>query len=440
MAKAQKVWVIDENGRDAWVQEESFAGAPKSGGRERSTRKTKQVSSQPRSRTAMADKGVAAPEVSLGALVAFTYLLGPFALLLTAQGRRGKLWLILGATAGLSGFVLALTWQECLAGLTPGTMLAGAWFLTALLTVGLGFTAWAWGLLVNGSTAGVAAQRLPWWCRAPVAVCVLGFLLPGFGMLVMGRPRRAACTLWLMGPAVQAVLILNYADWLWQGTREASPGVPAGSTLEIIFLIATVVLSAGIAFWLFQALDAVRLVTHGVGARRSRRVYWLTAALVLAVVLFGVRFKPAKLAEDLDRYATALQAQGMQVIPLILTHGAARLDPARPEYLIHTADLYAETGREDRAVALRQELSARWLPYARKLRLDTRWFAAAGSPLQYWHSPAGEVTWPRTDTSGYSSVPTAGGLTARAGNASMDLHHGPYLDVRPDRTEKLPPN
>ena len=438
MAKSQKVWVIDESGKDAWVQEESIAGTPTSGNRERSPRKAQQLFSQPRSRTAPADRGVVAHEVPLGALVAFTYLLGPFALLLTARGRRGKLWVVLGATAGLSGFVLALTWQEWLAGLTPGTMIASVWFLTALATVGLGFTAWAWGLLVNGSTAGVAAQRLPWWCRAPVAVGALGFLLPGFGMLVMGRPRRAAWTLWLLGPVVQAVLILAHADWLWQGTRGASPGVPAGSTLEIIFLVATGVLCAGIVFWLFQALDSVRLVTHGVGARRSRRVYWLTAALGLTIVLFGVRFDPARLAEDLDRYATALQVQGMQIIPLTLTHGAVHLDPARPAYLIHTADLYAEIGREDRAVALRQELSAKWLPYARKLRQDTRWFTAASSPLLSGRT-AGEVTWSGTDNAENSPGPKAEGLSAVASNAGRDLRHGPYLDVKADRNENLPP-
>jgi hypothetical protein len=215
-------------------------------------------------------------------------------------------------------------------------------------------------------------------------------------------------------------------------------------TLEVVLLVTMAVLMAGVLVWLIQALDALRLVTHGVGARHSRRVYWFAASLVITIVLFCIWFDPATLASDLDRYAISLRAQGMEVIPLTLTLGAVHLDPARPEYVIHTADLYTQLGREDRAAALRQDLAEKWRPYAMTVRQDVRWTADAGSVLQPMGSLTGGI---RGEGAGKSVGETAGGFpvqtTVRTGggtvDASMDSRHGPYLNVVPGRSE-VPPH
>jgi hypothetical protein len=296
---------------------------------------------------------------------------------------------------------------------------------------------------LHGSTAGFAAQRLPWWCRTPAVVGLLGFLLPGFGMLVMGRPRRAAWALWLVGPVVQSLLVLAHAGWLWRGSRGDHPGFIPSQVLEVIFLVTAAVLGLGLLMWLVQALAALRLVTHGVGARYSRRVYWLAAFLAVTLVLFAVWFDPATLADDLDRYAISLHAEGMQLIPLTMTLSAVHLDPARPEYVIHTADLYTLLGRKQRASELRQELARRWLPYAMALRRSGHWNADAGSLTQ---SPGkipevtpGEV-WrgqEKVSAEGIAAEPK-GGRGKGVGGKTEDFRHGPYLDVIPAGSEDLP--
>jgi hypothetical protein len=347
-------------------------------------------------------------------------------------------------TAGLAGLILAVTWQDSLQQLTPGSVVATGWFLSALLVIGIGFTVWARGIYVNGSTAGLALQRLPWWCRAPAAVGMLGFLLPGLGMLVMGRPRRAAWTLWSAGPVMMAILVLTHAGWLWRASRGVATTGNTGHALEVVFLVTVTVLVLGILNWLVQALDALRLVTHGVGARRSRRTYWLTALLVLVVILFGIWFDPAVLAEDLDRYALSLHAEGMRLIPLTLTLSAIRLDPAQPAYVIHAADLYSLLGRENRAAALRQELADRWRPFAQALRWDERWIATAGflqqssAVLTGGHSGTGIGGEPAGESDGGAAGHAFPGSRMSQAEASEDPRHGPYLNVVPALVD-IPP-
>jgi len=372
MPKSQKVWIIDdESAPDKWIPD-----TPPSTGREESARLTTRAPRTGSARSPVSRSHGSGPAYrppttnwSWGALLAMTYLLGPLAHLLTSEGRRRKIWCGLAVGAGMMGLAMALLWRDALEWHMASSLVALLWFVTALLVILMGVTVWARALHLAGTVDGFSAHHLPRWVRKPAILVLLGLLLPGLGLIVAGYPRRAAGALWLVCPLAQAVLVLSHASWLWQWDGRVGQVIP-GFSLEIVLLAATILLVTGILAWLVQALEALRLVTQATGPRRGRHRAWIAVALVVAVAGFCVKFDPAATASDLDRYAAYLQGQGYRLIPLSLTLGAMHLDPSRPAYVIHTSELYAETGRHDRAVSLRNALAAKWQPYAMLLKRE----------------------------------------------------------------------
>ena len=55
------------------------------------------------------------------------------------------------------------------------------------------------------------------------------------------------------------------------------------------------------------------------------------------------------------------------MIPLGMEQAAMRLDPSRPRYVMHAAELHDRLGQTEEARALRSELRTRWHEYAEML-------------------------------------------------------------------------
>jgi hypothetical protein len=91
-----------------------------------------------------------------------------------------------------------------------------------------------------------------------------------------------------------------------------------------------------------------------------------------------VTFKPAHVAETLDRFVVSMRQDGLRVIPLYTSYAAMRLDPSRPEYAVQTIELNEALGRPGEALAIRRDLAERWKPYERMLRLEA---AVTESPV-----------------------------------------------------------
>ena len=123
-------------------------------------------------------------------LVALTYLLGPFALVLTERGRRGRAWLIAGTVAGLAGIALTVWRVGILARVEASwTAVVLGGITSAVLMIG--FSAWARALLLtrdpDASARKTRRQAFPTWLRKPAVLGGLGFVVPGLGLLLAGR-------------------------------------------------------------------------------------------------------------------------------------------------------------------------------------------------------------------------------------------------------------
>lgn len=134
----------------------------------------------------------------------------------------------------------------------------------------------------------------------------------------------------------------------------------------------------GALIWISQALDGARLAGDRTGGTPVRPGDRAAVALVLAIAVLLVTFKPARVAETIDRFALSLREDGLRVIPLAAVEAAMRLDPSRPEYAIQAIALNDDLGRPGEAEELRRDLAERWKPYERMLRLE----AAATEPIE----------------------------------------------------------
>ena len=74
-----------------------------------------------------------------------------------------------------------------------------------------------------------------------------------------------------------------------------------------------------------------------------------------------------KLARDLDRLTSALQAREYRLVPLCLEWTAMRLDRAEPRYPMVSANLLDALGKHEAAQSLRRDLRQRWESYAEHL-------------------------------------------------------------------------
>lgn len=312
-----------------------------------------------------------ADEKGSSALALLTYLLGPFAILATRRGRESKLWITLAALS-CAGAGIVIARSNRIFGAQHGYGLGFLiWLSIACLSVLGGLAAWARGALFLGKQKGELLGRLPAALRHPGSAGALGFLVPGLGLYLSRHPRRAACALIAVAFAGVSALILWQASALWRLCR-AGVLYGHGDTLERVFMAAGAAVVLGALAWLVQAFDGARLAgNRGDGPARAHGD-WAAAALVIAVVALLASFKPARVAETIDRFAVSLRQDGLRLIPLRAAQASMRLDPSRPEYAVQAIEMNEALGRTDEALALRRDLAERWMPYERLLRLEAR--------------------------------------------------------------------
>jgi hypothetical protein len=279
-------------------------------------------------------------------LLARAYGLGPLGTLLGGAARWEQTLAVLALMAGLFWVLLQL--PPVAAGL-PAAPRLGVVLLCGLVLL----LAWCRELVLAAGHRRLNPERLPAWMRRNPATGLLGLLVPGLGLLIAGRPGRAALALFNAGLTVQALLIIAGL------ARELGPwGV--STAVELWLAGAALAFALGALLWVAGALDGARLLAS---AQRRPRVVpadRYALALLLALALFSAGFQPADFAGDLDGLAATLQARGFRHLPLACELWSLRLDPGRPEYALRAADLAAATDRPVLAGALLYSVRERW--------------------------------------------------------------------------------
>lgn len=303
------------------------------------------------------------------ALAFLSYLAGPLSILVTRRGRRSAPWVSLACVSCGAAAVLALR----ASGVIPASTAFGAgsflWLAGACVAAVIGFTAWARGAYLIGRRKSALLRRLPAALRHPGAVGVLGFAVPGFGLHVAGRPMRAGCAIWSASLLVVSSLVLVNAPGLWRHSMNGGTLSPSPDDLEIGFIFFAAMGLFGAVAWIVQALDGMRIAAARPDGQLQPRGDLAAVALVVAIAAFVGLFQPADVARDLDRFAVAMHWEGMRLIPLCATACAMRLDPSRPEYVIHAIAMNESLDRLGDADALRDALAERWDAYAQTLRM-----------------------------------------------------------------------
>ncbi len=377
----RKVWVIDSEEESATtLQAEAVPGLPWS-------REAEQGLAGQRAKGRYRAGEPPPSRLHFAPLLLLTYALGPLALLLTPRGRRGGIGAALAAVAGTSWALLIWQWRAVLARVLSGGATAGIWTALVGLALLVGCGTWARAVLCIGQDLLLQPQRLPRWLRRSRVIGAVGLVVPGLGLLIAGRRRRAAAVLGLTGPFLCAVLILLRAGPLWaERSWPYLQHVPPVS-LEIMFLGAGATVMIGVIVWLGQALEGFRLTTV-VSGRRPARSDRTAAALLMALLAFGLLFDPAAVARRLDEESRSLAGAGCRLIPLTMLLAANRLDPAQPVYLLRASQFYASLGRPRTAARIREELALRWRSCAGWLVQTTEQEASAGPPVPLVRDPA----------------------------------------------------
>lgn len=316
-------------------------------------------------------------------LVLLTYLLGPFALLLTTAGRRDRVAVIAGCAAAIGAVAMGFYRGRLLASVGAGWAAVGLGLLVAALVL-VAFSAWARALQVtrapDQATRLRDAQTLPHWLRRPWVMGALSLIGPGAGMLLAGRTWRAATVLWSAFAAVLATVTLVEASWWWGIAHGESPGLLRPAHVELMFVGAGIVLALSFVGWIAQALEGVRQGLLAAGRSGSGRGDRAALALGFALLAMFIAVSPARIASELDYRADRLQLDGYRIIPLGLTLGAQRLDPARPAYAVQASRLYAELGMTDQAVRTIEHLRAEVEPVLAALELPATGPEPAATP------------------------------------------------------------
>ncbi len=283
---------------------------------------------------ARADFGIATARPAHAAWLA--YLLGPLAWITVARRSRPRTWLadVLAVPAAMAW----IAWRERAA---EPLALAAAAVLALWLAAG-----WARSIAWARSPLVARSRRFAWLANPPV-VALLGLLVPGLGLMLARSRKRAAAAVWLVGPAAASWLVLANARRAWPG---------GGTALEIALATAAGIAVVTAIAWLVQALDGARrmLPSRPLGAADVA-----SAALIAALLLFAVTFRPAALARQLHTTASALQADGYRLIPLALCDAASALDPASAEYAADGARLAERLGMDSSARVRREAIDRR---------------------------------------------------------------------------------
>jgi hypothetical protein len=223
---------------------------------------------------------------------------------------------------------------------------------------------------LTGRDARFYADRVPRWLRSPLPAGIMGLLVPGSGLLLVGAPRRAALAFLGFASMSLSLLVLWKSQWLWQLNAALLAGALQPTSLERLFLTAAAVAFAGGMIWVASVLDGMRCGFHAQGGPTSGLGDWMTFLLLIAVLAAYFGSEPKSIARDVHNYATSLEHEGMQLVPLQLARLAKRLDPARPRYTLHLASLLQQNGDMASAEILRGQMRSYWREYER-LQEDT---------------------------------------------------------------------
>jgi hypothetical protein len=263
---------------------------------------------------------------------------------------------------------------------------------TLVLVIGL---VWARSVAAAGSLHNMTYSRCPRRLRSPAAIAAAGLLVPGLGMMLVGRPRHAGWSFALAAPVAAAAVVITRWDWLWHRARTPIPAGVSGPTLEIILAATVAVATVAGILWIVQALDGARRVSS---SRSLVVADTASVGLLMSLAIFSFAFRPATFAHNLHTTAVTLRLDGYRTIPLALNEAALRLDPASPAYLAEAAELYALLGKTDKSREMRRILEDRAFEYNRHaFGIQT---ASSGVQSRGYQSP-----YVRHDQSPYNRLP-----------------------------------
>ncbi len=242
-------------------------------------------------------------------------------------------------------------------------------------------TAWARSVLYLGKGGRLDLARIPGWFRDPGVIGVLGFLVPGSGLLLAGHRVRAAAAIWLVGPCLLSLFFLLQAGRIWSLNQAAAARGLHVRALEMILIgTALIAILAGIA-WIGQALDGARLRAAQLATLGTPRGDWFVILLIAVIAVSVVTFDGTSLARDIDNLVITMRHQGLRVIPLYSARLASRLDPSEPLYLLRTAQIHDDLGHRLRARLLRAELRTRWREFDHLILQVTEAYGHEPAPL-----------------------------------------------------------
>jgi hypothetical protein len=318
-------------------------------------------------------------------LMTLTWILGPFSVHLHPAHRNGRWMLAAGMISGMAGLGMFAGRSFILDIIGKGWPL-WPWAVIGLVVMMTAFSVWARTAYLACRGHKLPRHKLPSLLRKPWAVGVVGLIAPGLGLLLAGCARRGAAVIWAGWPVGAAVLVLANGLQIWNRNLGAQGASIPTVFLEMSFLVAAGILVAGLIGWMAQALEGARQMMGEPGVRLRMRGDWYAAALVCTLVGMAIAWNPTMMARQMDHGAVILQEKGFRVIPLELSRGAHRLDPAPTEYAVRAIAMYEELGRRDEAVRLRQQLDGNLASYLALVDTENRdqtWETYAGrTPAQ----------------------------------------------------------
>ncbi len=359
-------------------------------------------------------------------LLLLTYLLGPFAMWLTPAGRRDRSAALLGSAAGAAGLAMILGRESLLAGVGAGWAAMGLAALAAVV-IGTGFSAWARAIYLTRAEDRTRRQTnqksLPTWLRRPWVLGVLGSLGPGAGLLLAGRYKHAALTLWLLSIGVLAAVVLAHGGWLWKIANGPAAGALQPPHVEWLLLLAGAAVAVSVLGWIVQALEGLRQGLKLAGRSTPGRADRTAMALLCVLCLLPVAGNPALVATQLDHSADRLAQEGLRIVPLGLTLAAQRLDPGRPEYTLQAGHLFAELGYAARARKCQERILFELQPVIAELEQQP-----AGGAIRHRPPVESETRIARAETADARSPSVADTVAVGPASAPEPLAPAPAMD------------
>jgi hypothetical protein len=279
---------------------------------------------------------------------------------LVHEGARRIAWALLGPGAIVVGAALAIWGSRLRARLDSVPYGDLIWIALGTAVATSIIAAWATAIGSSRQVRPVRTTRRAAWILRPTAATFAGLLVPGLGLMMAGKRRLAAAAFWILGPMIAAALVLRQWRWISGRTDSSVPAALSGTVGEAVLAAAFLVFVLSLLAWIVQALDGARRVSWG----RVGQPGVVSLALVLALGVFAATFRSHTFARSLDTQASALQAEGLRLIPWGFCEVAARLDPITPHYQVRAAELADELGMDsvasDRWQTLEQK-SEEWL-------------------------------------------------------------------------------